>query len=281
MKIYATGMYFGEGPRWHEGALWMSDPQTSKLWTDASGTWSETSLESTANGLWFLPDGRLVAAMTHEKRIGVWQDDHFETYVDLADIANGPLGDMTGDSAGNLYVDDVGYYFGRDEPRVGRLLLVGPNRSVRVAVDNLEFPNGLGLIDGGRTLVVAETWAQRVRALTVRDDGTLSEPRVYADIAAIVDSEARPDGVWPTPEGVWVCTLMGHKVVLVRDGDVINSFDTGDRFPVACTVDDVGGRLFVTLTDTAGLPLGEAIAQRTLSTEVAVFDLPQGETRDV
>ena len=117
MKIYAAGMYFGEGPRWHEGALWMSDPQTSKLWTDASGTWSQTSLESTSNGLWFLPDGRLVAAMTHEKRIGLWQDDHFETYVDLADIANGPLGDMTGDSAGNLYVDDVGYYFGREEPR--------------------------------------------------------------------------------------------------------------------------------------------------------------------
>ena len=273
MNIYATGMYFGEGPRWHAGALWMSDPQTSKLWTDASGTWSETSLESTSNGLWFLPDGRLLGTMMHEKRIGVWQDGHFATYVDLADIANGPLGDMTGDSAGNLYVDDVGYYFGREEPRPGRLLLIGTDRSVRVAIDGLEFPNGLGLTDAGRTMIVAETWAQRLRALTVKDDGTLGEPRLYADIAAIVGPEARPDGVWPTAEGVWVCTLMGHKVVLIRDGEVLKSFDTGDRMPVACCVDGAGERLFVTLTDTAGLPLGEAIAQRTLSTEVAVFDL--------
>jgi sugar lactone lactonase YvrE len=273
MNIYATGIYFGEGPRWHDGALWMSDPQTSRLYTDASGTWSATELESTSNGLWFLPDGQMVGAIMHEKRIGKWRDDHWETYVDLADIANGPLGDMTGDSAGNLYVDDVGYYFGREDPRPGRLLLIGADRSVRVAIEDLEFPNGLALTDGGRTMVVAETWAQRLRALTVQEDGTLAEPRVYADLATMVDPEAHPDGVWPTSNGVWVCTLMANKVVLVRDGEIAKSHDTGDRLPVACTVDEAGGRLFVTLTDTAGLTLGEAIAQKKLSTEVAVFDL--------
>lgn len=37
MTHYASGMTWGEGPRLHNGALWVSDTQGSKLWTDASG----------------------------------------------------------------------------------------------------------------------------------------------------------------------------------------------------------------------------------------------------
>src|SRR5690349_7501873 len=103
--LYAQGMRWGEGPRWHDGALWLSDTQGSKLWTDASGTWESTDLESPSNGLAFLPDGRLVAAMMREPRIGVWNGGSFDTYAELP--TRGPFGDMTVDAAGNLYVDDV------------------------------------------------------------------------------------------------------------------------------------------------------------------------------
>jgi sugar lactone lactonase YvrE len=273
MKVYATGMTFGEGPRWHAGALWASDPQASKLWTDASGDWSARPLESPANGLWFLPDKSLVAAMMHEKRIGIWRHDHFETYVDLADIANGPLGDLTGDAAGNLYVDDVGYLYGREEPRPGRVLFIGRDRSARVAAENVEFPNGLALIDGGRRLVVAQTWAQRLTAFDVGDRGTLHNPRLYADIAAALGADAHPDGIWANADGIWVATLTGHAVVLFRDGLPTRTFHTGDRLAVACCVDDEGSRLFVTVANTAGLSLSKAIAAKRLTAEVAVFDL--------
>jgi sugar lactone lactonase YvrE len=273
MKVYASGMTFGEGPRWRDGALWMSDPQASKLWTDASGSWSAMPLESPSNGLWFLPDGRLVAAMMHDKRIGVWQNGRFETYADLTDIATGPLGDLTGDAAGNLYVDDVGYVYGRDEPRTGRVIFIGHDGSARVAAEEVEFPNGLALIDGGRTLVVAETWARRLTAFRVGDRGILHEPRVYADIAATVGAGAHPDGIWPTAEGVWVATLTGRAVVLFRESVVVRTLSTGDRLAVACCVDDRGSRLFVTLADTAGLTLGAAIAQKKLTSELVTFDL--------
>ena len=273
MKIYASGMTFGEGLRWHDGALWMSDPQSSTLWTDASGTWMRTNLPSTANGLWFLPNGSLVAAMRHERRIGIWRGDRFEPYADLGDLAEGPLGDVAGDEHGNLYIDDVAYNFG-EEPRPGRILLVSPDRSVSVAAHDVAFPNGLAFVDGGRTLVVAETFAKRLVAFSVGDDGSLSDKRPYADLAELVGEDVLPDGMWPDPGGgVWVATLTGNVVVLLRGDKVIATLDTDHKLPISCCLDDDGARLFVTVADTSGQTLHGAIEQKKLTTEVAVFDL--------
>ena len=126
MSKYASGMVWGEGPRWRDGALWLSDTQGSRLWTDASGRWAPFDVKSVPNGLWFLPDGRLVGAMMHEQRIGVWTGADWETYADLSHLKPGPLGDLVGDRNGNLYVDDVAYSLHKGEqPRPGRLLFVG------------------------------------------------------------------------------------------------------------------------------------------------------------
>ncbi|WP_116198881.1 SMP-30/gluconolactonase/LRE family protein [Amycolatopsis circi] len=271
MKPYGTGMIWGEGPRWHQGALWLSDTQGSQLWTDHGGSWSATKLDSPANGLWFLPDGRLTAAMMHEKRIGVWTGGHFDTYADLSAVATGPLGDLVGDEQGNLYVDDVGFIPG-EPPRPGRLLRVGVDGSAAVAAENLDFPNGLAFIDDGRTLLVAETAAQRLTAFTVGADGTLADRRLYADLADLEGPEARPDGIWPVSEGIWVATTSGHTVVLVRDNTVRATISTGAEFPIACCSDG-GNRLFVTLADTGGRPLLEALAAKAVRTTVAEVEV--------
>lgn len=270
MKPHDSGMIWGEGPRWHQGALWLSDTQGSKLWTDHGGSWSATKLDSPANGLWFLPDGRLVAAMMHEKRIGVWTDGRFDTYADLSEVATGPLGDLVGDEHGNLYVDDVGFTPG-EAPRPGRLLRIAVDGSVTVAAENVQFPNGLAFIDGGRTLVVAETAAQRLTAFTVDADGTLTGRRLYADLADLVGPDARPDGIWPTPEGIWVATTTGHAVALVQGNSVRETIDTGAAFPIACCSDG-GNRLFVTLADTGGRPLFEALAVKDVWTTVVEWE---------
>ncbi|MEV6119285.1 SMP-30/gluconolactonase/LRE family protein [Streptomyces sp. NPDC052077] len=272
MRTYATGMTWGEGPRWHDGALWLSDTQGGRLWSDRSGSWTATDVESVPNGLWFLPDGRLVAAMMHEKRIGVWTGERFATHADLDGLATGPLGDLVGDRHGNLYVDDVGFAAHAGEPpRPGRLLRIAADGSADVAAEGIEFPNGLALIDDGRTLVVAETTAQRLTAFTVGADGRLGDRREYADIAALVGASARPDGIWATPDGIWVATTSGHAVALVRDGRLLARVDTGQGFPIACCADGAG-RLLVTVADTGGRPLGEALADRRVSTSVVLID---------
>jgi len=214
----------------------------------------------------------LVGAMMREKRIGFWTGNHFATYVDLSDIAEGPLGDMVGDASGNLYVDDVGYIHGKEAPRPGRLLRVGRDKSVAIVAEGVEFPNGLALIDGGRTLVMAETWAQRLVAFSVSTDGRLHDRRLYLDLATAIGPDAQPDGLWATSAGIWVATQAAHSVALVSDAGVLASFDCGLDLPIACCVTD-DDRLLVTVAETAGLALGEAIAKAALTARVVVFDI--------
>lgn len=270
MTAYRAGMVWGESPRWHGGALWLSDTQGSKLWTDVSGAWVPSELDSPSNGLWFLPDGRLVGAISAERRIGLWDGGRFQTYAELPN-AVGPLGDMVGDASGNLYVDDVGYVLGKEQPRPGQILRVAPDGAVTVAAAGIEFPNGLALIEDGNTLVVAETWAKRLRAFSVQPDGSLTDSRVYANLEELVDPEARPDGIWAAPGGaVWAACLTAKCVALVTADGLVGSLATGNKLPIACCSDG-DSQLFVTVADTHGLPLADALAARLVSTEVVVF----------
>ena len=274
MSRYADGLTWGEGPRVHDGSLWVSDPQGGVIWTDSGGGWHSLPLQSQSNGLWFLPDGRLVGAIMRERRVGLWTGSDFGEYADLSGLVTGPLGDMIGDERGGLYVDDVGYaaHLGED-PKPGRLVYVDPRGAARVAADGIEFPNGLALIDAGRTLVVAETWVQRLTAFTVGPDGVLTDQRLYADLAALVHPEARPDGICAGPSGVWVCTLTAQSVVLVDADGVQTSIGTGDGYPIACCLDGES-RLLVTVAESGGIPVMEAVANKTVRTHVEAFDLP-------
>jgi sugar lactone lactonase YvrE len=272
MSLYGDGLTLGEGPRWNDGALWVSDPQKGGIWTDSGGTWAFTPLAAQSNGLWFLPDGRLVGAVMREKRVGLWDGADFGAYADLSAVAAGPLGDMVGDRHGGLYVDDVGYaaHLG-EQPRPGRLIYVTPDGRATVAAEDVEFPNGLAIIDDSRTLVVAETWAQRLTAFTIGAGGQLTDRRLFADLAAVVDPEARPDGICAAAHGVWVCTLTGHAIALVDQSGRLAQISTGDGHPVACCL-DTAGRLFVTVAETGGIPVMEAVANKTLKTHVDVYE---------
>lgn len=179
---------------------------------------------------------------------------------------------MVGDRHGGLYVDDVGYaaHLG-EQPRPGRLIYVTPDGRAAVAAEDVEFPNGLAIIDDGRTLVVAETWAQRLTAFTIGAGGQLTDRRLFADLAAVVHPEARPDGICAAAHGVWVCTLTGHAIALVDQSGRLAQISTGDGHPVACCL-DTAGRLFVTVTETGGIPVLEAVANKTLKTHVDVYE---------
>jgi sugar lactone lactonase YvrE len=270
MSLYADGLTWGEGPRWNDGALWVSDTQKGGIWTDSAGAWTFTPLAAQPNGLWFLPGGRLVGAMMSENRVGLWDGAGFGPYADLSAVAAGPLGDMAGDRHGGLYVDDVGYaaHLG-EQPRPGRLVYVSPDGRATVAAEGVEFPNGLAIIDDGRTLVVAETWAQRLTAFTIGAGGQLTGKRLFADLSTVVHPEARPDGICAAPDGVWVCTLTAHTVALVGQSGLLAQISTGDGYPIACCLDPAG-RLLVTVAESGGIPVMKAVADKTVKTHVEV-----------
>jgi sugar lactone lactonase YvrE len=74
------------------------------------------------------------------------------------------------------------------------LAAFAPDGSLIGTSEPLYFPNGAVLLDGGRTLVVAETMAMRLTAFTVADDGALVDPRPWASLIAAPLWRAINDG---------------------------------------------------------------------------------------
>src|SRR3954466_9118592 len=89
-RVLTGGIYFGEGPRWHEGRLWFSDFYAHAVKTvDLDGT-VETVLEidGQPSGLGWLPDGRLLFVSMLDRTVQRREHDgSVVLHADLSDIA--------------------------------------------------------------------------------------------------------------------------------------------------------------------------------------------------
>ncbi len=91
--------------------------------------------------------------------------------------------------------------------------------SVATVLELPFIPNGFGLTPEGRTLIVGETLGHRLTAFDIREDGSLSNRRVWAQLPPSVG----PDGICLDAEGgVWCANPEGDdSVVRVRKGGEI------------------------------------------------------------
>ena len=119
----------------------------------------------------------------------------------------------------------------------------------RPVADGLAFPNGMAITADGSTLIVAESYAQRLTAYDIADDGTLSGRRVWAATPG-----DHPDGICLDATGAaWYADVGNRHCVRVREGgDVLATVDL-DRGAFACALS--GGphpQLFVAAQDWGG-----------------------------
>jgi sugar lactone lactonase YvrE len=126
------------------------------------------------------------------------------------------------------------------ERRAGQTFRVAPDGTWECAADDLQSPNGHILTDDGRTLIVAESGGGCLTAFTVREDGSLTDRRTYAELTPARDDVpfAPPDGICLDAEGaVWVADPMGARVFRVLEGgEVTRTIDFDDCIPVACVL---------------------------------------------
>jgi sugar lactone lactonase YvrE len=96
----------------------------------------------------------------------------------------------------------------------GIVALVTPDGSARQVADGIAFPNGMVVTPDNSTLIVAESYAKRLTAFDIADDGSLSNRRVWAD-----RHEGVPDGICLDAEGaVWYGDVPNKRCVRVREG---------------------------------------------------------------
>ena len=122
---------------------------------------------------------------------------------------------MVVDDQGRAYVGNYGFDIDAGaEATSTNLVCVEPDGEAWVVAEQLLFPNGMVIADGGRTLVVAESFGQRLSAYDLNDDGSLSNARVWADLRPNV-----PDGIClDAAGGIWVADPMNQGVMRVVQG---------------------------------------------------------------
>lgn len=246
--LLADGFVFLEGPRWHQGKLWFSDMWGFKVYTlTPAGERSVVcEVPTRPSGLGFLPDGSLSIVSMSDRRILRCKDGVLSTYADLSKLAGGDVNDTVTDARGRLYAGNFGYdLFGGADPAPADLLLVDTDGSARVVASGLDFPNGCVIKDGGRTLVVAESWAGRLSAFDIAADGSLSNRRIYAALPDRI-----PDGICLDAEGgIWVSSFNSGEFLRVLDGgEITDIVKVGDKRAVACQLGGDDGRTLFCLT---------------------------------
>ena len=251
-RTILDGLWFGEGPRWHEGSLWFSDMQGHRVVrTDLAGN-ASTVVELThddPSGIGWLPDGRLlVVAMETQRVHRLEADGTLVEHADLSRIARGDINDMIVGADGTAYVGDMGSKIHvPDSPRVpGQTIRIAPDGSVSCAADDLASPNGHIITADGCTLIVAESGGARLTAFDIAADGRLTNRRLYA---ALVPEDpaigfAPPDGICLDAAGaVWVADPIGARVFRVLPGGTVtDSFTFDCVIPVACVLGGVERR---------------------------------------
>lgn len=254
VSVLLDDLAFAEGPRWHDGRLWLSDMHSNRvLAVDENGSADVIAIvEQQPSGLGWLPDGRLLVVSMTDRRVLRFDGGTPVEHADLSKLASFHCNDMVVDSVGRAYVGNFGFDLHSGEaPRSTRLALVEPDGQTRVAAESLSFPNGSVITPDGKTLIVAETFAGVLTAFDVESDGSLSGRRVFASL-----DQAAPDGICLDAEGcVWVASPTGRAVLRVRDGgEVTDRIDVG-RPAFACMLGGADRRTLYICTASTSFPV--------------------------
>jgi sugar lactone lactonase YvrE len=248
-----TDIVFGESPRWHDNRLWFSDWGAQEIIAvDLEGN-SEVILRvlSFPFCIDFLPDGRLLIVSASERLLLRREPDgSLVTHADLSSLSEHPWNDIVVDGRGNAYIGNIGFDFPGGEFAPGILALVTPDGSARQVADGVAFPNGIVVRPDNSTLIVAESYANRLTAFNIAADGSLSNRRVWADLDIGV-----PDGICLDAEGaVWYGDVPNKRCVRVREGgEVLQTIDL-DRGCFACMLGGVDRRtLFLVVREWGGM----------------------------
>ena len=198
--MVAGGLTFPEAPRWHDGALWVSDMHAhAVLRLEPSGTLTTVAeVPGCPSGLGFLPDGRMLVVSMHDRRVMRLDPDGLREHADLSGLAPWHCNDMAVDANGRAYVGNFGDDSAPPAPPAPTVLIaVEPDGQARVVADELMFPNGIAVSDGGETLVVAETRSVPGRTTSHQIPNVMSFlPRRRASACKMRTSVAPDSGLW-------------------------------------------------------------------------------------
>jgi len=267
--ILIEGLCFGEGPRWHDGALWLSDMHDRKVLKVTPTGAAETIVtlsDDEPSGLGWLPNGELLIVSMRKRQLLRFDGQQLHLHADLSALASGYCNDMVVDASGRAYVGNFGFdLHGGAQQRAAELIRVEVDGRTTVEDDDLMFPNGTVITADGNTLIVGESFGGRLTAYDVAADGGLSGKRIWAE----TPKGAVPDGIClDEAGGIWVASPTTNECLRVLEGGEVTHRLELSRGAYACMI---GGDALYVLTSTRSAP-DECRVQR--DARVEVFKAP-------
>lgn len=256
-------MSFTECPRWHDGRLYFSDFYSQRVMSVRPGEPAEevARVAYQPSGLGWLPDGRmLVVSMLDRRVLRREHSGELVEHADLSAIATGNLNDMVVAPSGVAYVGNFGFDLMAGAPVApSPLVRIDPDGTIDVATEPLSFANGAVITPDGGTLIVAETFGNRISAFAVAEDGTLGPRRDWAvlgvhptstDLGDVLRSLAfAPDGMCFDADGaVWVADAHAERVIRIAEGgEILDEISAGQGCYACMLGGDDGRTLFLCL----------------------------------
>jgi len=275
---FVDDFVFLEGPRWHDGKLWVSDMFGETVYTITPDGKKEVfaKFPQKPSGINFLPDGSVVIVSMGDRKLMKVEDGKLIEYADLSGSVSYDINDCVCDAKGNIYVGNFGYdVFAHEEAKPATLTLVKADGSISTAAEDIHFPNGCVIGNNGKTLIIAETFVCKLTAFDIEADGSLTNRRTFADLGSYT-----PDGICLDQEGaIWVaCFEQGDFIRVLDGGEITHRIDVGDRRAVACNLGGEDGKTLYCLIyqgDLEDIPRGKRNARiETAQVEVASAGSP-------
>ena len=242
-----TDLMIGESPRWHDGRLWFAHWGTGEIVALELEGNSEVVGQGPAGLGWsidWLPDGRLL--VTGEGLRRREPDGSMVPHADLSSLGVGGFNEIVVDGRGTIYVNGGADFEPGAGEAPGIIAVITTDGSVRRVADGIAFPNGMAVTPDNSTLIVAESFAARLTAFDIADDGSLLNRRAWAEGVG-------PDGICIDADGaVWtgVGGFGDNLVGRVRDGGEVLERVQLDMPCFACMLGgDDGKTLFMLVAD--------------------------------
>ena len=245
-EVLATDLVIGESARWHDGRLWLSNWGAAELLTfDLEGhreliTRVPTTIPFSID---WLPEGQLLIVAGPEQRLLRQEPDG--SLVDHADLAGlpGGLNEIVVDGRGTIYLNGGNDFYPDEGIAPGFIAEIRPDGTVRQVADGIAFPNGMAVTEDNSTLIIAESFASKLTAFTITEDGGLDNRRTFAEVLA--------DGICMDAEGAaWTPSWYqdGPCCLRVADGGEVLDRIPLDQAGFACALGGSDGRMLFMLT---------------------------------
>jgi sugar lactone lactonase YvrE len=261
LSVVVDGMTFTECPRWRDGTLYFADFYTYRVLSVVPGSDPQevVSVPQQPSGLGWLPDGRmLVVSMRDRKILRQETSGELVEHADLSAVATGHVNDMVVAPSGVAYAGNFGFDLMAGAPMTATpLARIDPDGTVSIASEPLMFPNGSAITPDGSTLIISESFGNRMSAFDIAADGSLGPRRDWAalgpvpttdDLTTALGAAAfAPDGMCLDAEGaVWVADAVGNRVLrLAEGGEILDEIATGDGCYACMLGGDDGTTLFL------------------------------------